>query len=378
MTPINHLFQVFGNYAYHKIWGYELEATQKNLDWALQQSRDEILKYTFKDSSGGSYTILEFAVKSGDLQAVRILFQFGADFAFSPRVFGSILHFYMDCLEENRFPDLEMLHFLIDKIANIDSQDSHQAGTPLVRALNNMAHFTTVHWSVIEVLLSRAKVSGHKLLGPSPFEILECSDNDKIFQGKMVRSAEEEIIFLDNLVRYAELEKKYRGSNCHLTFEAFKLHTSNLRQTFSQIAINRSGSAFVGSIVSLATDMQTPHFFNNLEHGLGHEEITDIKEMANFYRSEVESCNSNEIRSLREAFTNYYKYFISLVREKVHFRDCFEQWQLNSIFSRLENDNTREAIKLVQFLGAVGISVQESAQDDRPNKKLKLTGPVES
>jgi|GEM_PF-5221624 len=344
----NPIVQIITDTAYYMVYGYDLKGNSENLKWALQQNQNDILKYKFKDFFH-TYTILEFAIKNGDLSAVRAVVALGANLEYSPaRGTGGMLHFYMDCLEENSPPNLEILNFLIDKISDINVVEAGYFRTSLECALENMSHYKKIHWSVIELLLLKgAKITKNEYTTRTPFAVLKDSHSHKIHQGRLMRSYEEEIIFLDHLSEYIELEKKYyTDSKSCMTLEEFKLHTSNLQAVFSWAAISMSCSSFIsGAVQSLADALQRPDFFEGAETRPSDAEIVEFKQSMISYKNDCKD-DSNKIG---RAFILYHKYFQSLVKEG-HFKECFDSWQLASILPALEKDSSVQTKILLHLL----------------------------
>jgi hypothetical protein len=357
-NAIFHYAQKIADNAYYMVWGYELKATPENLKWALQQNKNDILKYKFKDSFH-AYTILEFAIKCGDLSAARTVVESGADLEYSPASgMGSILHFYMDCLEENTPPNLELLNFVIDNISDINVEEAGYFRTPLECALENMSHYKKIHWSVIEVLLQRgSRITENEYTSRTPFAVLKDAHSHKIQYGHLIRSYEEEIIFLDHLIEYAKLEKKYYvNSNSSLTLEEFKLHTSNLQAVFSRAAISMSCSSFISEAVnSLSDDLQRPDFLEETDIHPSDEEIAEFKQLVISCKNDFYRQNKRDCSNIGHAFILYHKYFQSLVKEG-DFKECFESWQLASILPAIKKNVSAQTNILLRLLDLWGLT----------------------
>ena len=194
--------------AYYLIYGNELNATPDNLKWALQQKPADVLNYRFKEGFQ-TYTILEYAVKCGDVQSAVALIALGTDREHSPACNGSIAHFYMDCLKRDQVPNMEMLNLLLDNISSVDVRDA-DGFTLLERALKVMGSFRTIHRAVIEALLKRGATITKGLGNKTPFEILVDSHGYKTDFPFIVwkHGFVEETTFFGCLIDYLELEKK--------------------------------------------------------------------------------------------------------------------------------------------------------------------------
>jgi hypothetical protein len=225
-------------WAYHQVTGYKLDATKENLAWAIEQPPKELLNWRFEEE-GASYTILEFAITCGNIKVATQLFNLNVDFESVYNVRGgSALHFFLYILKENTAPDLEMLNFLIEKISSNDLLDDIHGFTALEYAVWHMRDYKNIHWNVIKTLLSNEEASFLDGCNRSSlFMMLLDAHNHKIKQGTMNRTLEEEIAFLDNLVQYAVLEKKFHpSSNNFLTQDEFEFHTSHLMLLFEKAA----------------------------------------------------------------------------------------------------------------------------------------------
>jgi hypothetical protein len=316
--------QKVSDYAYYLTYGHELNATQQNLNWALKQNREDILKYLFKDAFK-TYSILEFAVKCADFHAARFLFELGTAPGFSTTDSGNILYFYMNCLEENRQPNIELLNFLLDKFADDQAVAPHYLQGALELAIENMVHFKKIYWDVIEILFQRgANIQEKDSAFRTPFMILKHAHTHKVELGEMIRSLQEEITFLNHLVRYLKLEKKYcPDSKSALTLEEFKAHTFNQRARFDKAAISMSFSSIIAdAIADFAQEFENPDPSN--------EEENELKQILEFAQQNCAKEFSNDCIDIELAFIRYHAYFNTLVKEG-SFEECFETWQLESI-----------------------------------------------
>lgn len=352
LNSVLHYAQKISDNAHYLVYGYEVKATPENLRWALAQRQEDILKYKFKDSFQ-TYTIIEFAVKCGDYSSTCTLVELGANLGFSAASgTGTLLHFYMDCLEENTAPNLDLLHLLIDKI-DINIEEGGWFCTSLERAVTKMAHFKKVHWDVVEILLKRgSRITVNEYTRSSPFMILEDCDFHRIKHGRMIRSAEEEITFLRNLSTYAELQRKYHPlSDCSLTLEAFNFHTSNLHDLVTHIAITMSTFAFFSdSVDSFAESLEEPGFFEEKSVVSNEKETTEFKQSVQQTQIDCSLQLNRESSKIGCAFIVYNKFFQVLVKER-KFTECFATWKLTSIlpvFKKHPSFETRSALDLLE------------------------------
>lgn len=345
-SPLARYAQMFAEEASHMIWGTGsnvLSATPKSLEWALKQNKSEIPKYKFTES-GQTYTILEFAIKCGDLPAVTALVELGMEVE-------GMLHFYMGCLKEDTEPNLDLLNYLIKQIPDINVEEGDNRRTPLECALQNMASYKEIHWNVIETLLHRgSRVTENHYLNRSLFEILKGSDDDKIQYDRMARTYEEEISFLARLVRYAALEKKYHPeSKCSMTLEEFKFHTSNQKMIFTTTAISLDTSFFISEHVGfLSQDLENPDFLKESKSEASEEELAALKEMVHSCENDSHIQQMSELKKISNAFILYHSYFKPLVKEG-DFKECFEPWELNSLLPVIEKKK-RQGNKIASVL----------------------------
>lgn len=349
--------------AHYLVYGYELNATSENLQWALKQRKEDILKYTFKDSFQ-TYSIMEYAVKCEDYPATCALVQLGANLDFSSIAFGSMLHFYMKCLREDVKPNLDILHLLINKI-DINTEDGGFFQTPLEIALETMAHFKKVHWDVVEILLQRrARIIGNSIHESStPFQILENSWENRRRHGYMIRSFEEEQTFLSNLSHYSELQRKYHPqTECYLSFEAFQYHTSNFQTLVTNAAVSLSSRSFIAkSIDSFAEDLQKPGVLEGKDGEVlpTKEQLIELEALTNNTLSEQ---ISQECEEISRAISIYYKYFQILVKE-IKFKQFFTPWQLTSILPVLKKHPNIWTQKILQLF---------ESEESQANKRQRL------
>jgi hypothetical protein len=307
----NYLQQISDS-TYCWLYGYDLNATSENLQWALKQNKEEILKFRFVEELK-TYTILEFAIKCGDLAAARQLIELSAPLEYAV-AHGTIsmLHFYMDSLVENQAPNMEMLSLLLQHSSDIDVKAAFTFQTPLEYALEKMAHFTKIHWDVIDVLLEKgASIEKNSFSTQSPFMVLRDSQSKHS---------------LDHLVEYLTLEKKYHtDSENFLTLQEFKCHTASFSTFFAKVAISMDTSSFSRALIEiLSTDSEL----------------------------------AEDPESLHNAFVKYHDYFQHLVVKDVAFRDCFTTDQLNSILCAVKQNKAFYAQWLWKSFVSWGLTKQ--------------------
>ncbi len=334
MTYLVTASSLIADYAYYLRFGYELPATKENLNWAIQQPKEEMLKYKFKERDF-FYSIMEFAVKTGDVSYVRTLALFGADMDFSPMAFGHIIFFYMDCLQEDRPPNLEMLEFLLSKMKDVNEADGGYFQTSLERALERMSHFKEIHWSVIEILLQKGLRVTVSVVDSSPFIVLKNFCYAK------------KILCLNHLVKYLELEKKYHpDSPSALSVDEFEFLTCWQRDGLTKIL--KTFSSNQGSF-SRKFDM-----LNGIKNiSTPAEAETDKKVLLEqVSESNVSTC-SNLLTLLSCSLTC----FRLLVKEG-SLKDSLESWQCSGILSLVEKI-PKESIDpaLFPLLDACGFKV---------------------
>jgi len=321
---------------YRLVWGYELDATPNNLKWALQQNKTEILKYKFKKGLT-TYTILEYAIKCDDLATTRTLIELGANLEYCPLSSSSVLHFYVDCLDENIPPNLDLLNFLIDKISNINIEDSSYFRTTLEYVLEKMARYKEMHWSVVEILLQRGSRITENIYNRScPFTILKDSYPHQRTHDRIIRNVEEEIVFLERLIKYAELEKKiHNDSNRRLTLEEFEFHTANIRSAFIRAATSICKSTTLSDqIDSLWHQLQKRASFEKAK--TSRESIENQTPLISCKKDFAEQRSIN-CSHLGKNLILYYNYFQTLVKE-ISFRETLAYKQLKPTLSLiLEN-----------------------------------------
>lgn len=228
-----------GTQLYLAAYGYKLPASRDYLNSTLKQSDRDIVNYTFSDGEE-VYSILEYAVKEENLKVFSKLQQLKVPFVdrFALK-YGNILHFYLDCLQDN-FPHNEALLILIlDNLQYIDQQDTVYLATPLEFALKKMARFDKFDWGIIETLFNYgAKIDENPSLKKIPLEFL--CDVGEHWIGR--RSFNEEKQFLKRLTDYLQLEKKhYPYSKSSLSLELFKIHTRGFRSKCVEIAATING-----------------------------------------------------------------------------------------------------------------------------------------
>ena len=119
---------------------FEIQGSKESLVSAIDQHGEEVLQYKFKDGFQ-TYSPLEYAVKLGDRESAQVLITLGASVDDSVQSFGTMVHFFMDCLEEGAEPDLAMLELLLDNISDVNLVEAGAFYTSLERALMHMANY---------------------------------------------------------------------------------------------------------------------------------------------------------------------------------------------------------------------------------------------
>lgn len=328
----NSLYQV-GNSVHKCAYGDPLEiyVTPDTCLIAIHEHEETIFEYKFKDKSH-TYDPLEYAVVIGEIEAVKELIALGAKQHYSAYNFGIMIHFYIDKLDENSNPNLEMLDLLIDQIEDIKGVESNDYRTLLEHALMNMSQFKKIHWNVIETLLRRGATLTSKY-GTSPFMVLKDSHNHKISYGTMMRHQEEEELFLKKLVKYLDLEKKYHpNSDSALTLEEFKLHTHHLHSVFARTAPSIDVSTWFSSM--LPPCLQDLEDEASLESMPNEQEFQELKENLERFQYKLSGSNRLDCSTLGQQFIKYHDLFQALVKEG-NFKACFDNWELVSITSAL-------------------------------------------
>jgi hypothetical protein len=316
--------------AYYLVYGNELNATPDNLKWALQQAPAKVLNYRFKEDSQ-TYTILEYAVRCGDVQSAKAVIDLGVDREHSPASEGSIAHFYMTCLKSDQVPNMEMLELLLDKIWNIDMSDAYGFSV-LARALKVMGSFRKIHHAVIEELLKRGAAITKGQCDKTPFEVLVHSHGYRTDFPFIVwkHGHVEENMFLGRLVDYLELEKKYHpDSESTLTVAQFKFFATYFISTFMRSAVSMSSTSSIATGMSLLNaELEAPE---------AQQSFDDEGKSLTKYRHMVDACHnmasqdiSQGIRTLHILCDRYGYYFEQLVKQGT-LDQCVEPWVLNSI-----------------------------------------------
>jgi hypothetical protein len=295
--PITYYAHKIADKAHAMVYGYELEAHPKHLKWVLRHSKEELLRYQFKEGSR-RYSVLEYSIKCEDEAAIAALIKLGVDCNLSSANSGkSALHFFIDCLQENHFPHLGVLTLLLDH-SDVNVEESSSFHTPLEWALMRMAFYSPVHWEVVELLLQKgSRVVKNERTNTTPFMILKDA-----YHARMIRNIAEEKLILERFMRYIELEKKYHPeSDSSLTLEEFKLHTSNLH-----------------GIITNAALVTSQHRKYSEEKNESRDESLDDQGLSDHYEQ------------THEVFAVYQKCFQTLVKSKREnaFEECFASWEL--------------------------------------------------
>jgi hypothetical protein len=345
MSCLWNAVQKIGEAAYGLTFGpnpFHIEGSLNNLQRAIEEKGKDVIHYKFKDYFQ-TYSPLEFAVKINDKKSAATLINFGSKVEESSQGFRTVLHFYMDCLNEQTSPDLEMLDLLLDGISDVNLRDERTALTPLEHALKQMRCYAAPHWSVIGRLLQKGATI-KEVCGTTPFMIVR---DEHTHYREMVRSFEEEKLYLQNLETYLSLEKKYHpDSDSGLTFKEFLSQTSGIRN----------------SISTFATCMDTTSFFSDVERGflneldnregpirISAEEQSDIDELKSIFsanNAKLKLTQTVNLLNLTRAFCVYHRLFQNLVKkgEAGTFKECFEEWQLNTLLPLLKNSNPNTPI----------------------------------
>lgn len=386
--------KTFGGHLYGTAFGYpdpfEIDATPQNLKVAIREKGKDVLKCKFKDPFHRDYTALEYAVKIGGKDSVCTLIALGAKVDYcSFTSLGTIVHFYIDCIKKDTPPDLEMLNLLLQDLTNVNEEEAGYFCTPLEYALHHMKHYENIHWDVIEILLQKGCRITDAGNGVSPFMILKDSDNHKIRYEQMLRTPDEEKRFLDHLVKYLTLERKYHPkSTSALTLKEFKYHTSFFIDQFSRVAVSMSISDFVlsgfESLSEYLEQLSNPEALFK-KHPLKSQtlESWDQKDLAKF----LEQCKAvihrnrrNKIKAemdscvlLGKLFRDYHKLFQTLVK-KGDFSECFDLRQLASIMPIVDKISHHSAqAKALLFLLDIWGLVDKAT----PSSLDNMSEPVE-
>jgi len=314
------------NFAYGLAYGFPnpllLDATPETLKQAIRDKGKEVLQYRFKDVE--TYTPLEYSILNEDKESFLTLLEHGAEYKVS--LATSPFQFYLDRLNSGKVPDVEMFNLILDRFPDINELDSRSGLTPLAHMLKEMIYYGNFHWKIVEELLKR----GSKIDGESrntPFGILERADffkrrpevperapiraledidflplgygkENKISNyfknefGTFERTPKEENNYLERLITYVQLERKYNtSSNSCLTLKSFKFETSHLKRRLSII---------LNDIIALR-----------------------------------HPGNINYLSDLGKVLDPLGKYYKALTKEG-KFTDCFEEWELKVIYRALK------------------------------------------
>lgn len=340
---------------YHWAFGgdpFLIEATPENLKRAILEKGQDVFQYKFKARSS-TYSTVEYCVKLNDKTSMKKLIELGADAELNKSRLTPILHFYIDCLNDDEPADLEMLQLLLDH-TDIDQEDIGMFYTPLEHLLAVEGRKGVMHFNVIRVLLQRgARISSDA--DTSAFKILKSSHNDKIWNGAFInRSAEEERIFLSNLVKYLELERQFHPlSESAMTLEEFQFHSQNLNRLFSYAAVSMDISAIVSTAASVC--LKDPENLVSLTDDKK-ELFTSMAE--SLRRTEIHN-QSQQAHQIIKDLSQYYFFFEKLCNAGA-FIDCFEPQQLEILTAALKNAKagTVSAQRTLKLMESLGLSEQ--------------------
>ncbi len=233
-----------------------------------------------------------------------------------------ILHFYVECLNEKEPADLEILQLLLDN-TDVDQEDLGLFRTPLEHLLAIHGTKTVLPWKVIEVLLQKgARISSD--WENSAFKILKRCQYDSD------TTVEDEKVFLSNLVKYLELERKFHPlTESALTFEEFGLLSQNLNLFFSYAPACINVSVYVSSAATAF--LRDPEVFASL--------TADKRELffsmtESIHRAEVHNQAVQAVQMIK-ALSQYYYFYETLCNEGT-FKDCFNPQQLEILSSAFQ------------------------------------------
>lgn len=301
---------------------------------AILAKGTEVLKYQFKDDYQ-TYSPLEYAVKIGDKKSARTLIDFGATVEDSPICRGTIVHFYVSCLSEYAFPDLEMLDLLLDHISDINMREAEYFRTALVCALEHMKPYGKVHWNVIDILLKRGSKVADEKNGITPFIYLKVPYR----HGKDLKK-----VPIRHLVEYLALEKKYHPqTDSSLTLDEFKFFAVHLNQELASAVSDLKLLISVSEVLAAQPEL-IEEDLSEPESDSSSEEDLDLMQRERF----ISACYS----SLARKTLDYYKLFQALVKEE-NFKECFEPGPLEYIVRALAAFSTdpvqaKEVLELLQ------------------------------
>jgi len=349
-------------------WVYQdndapLVATQENLRTAIQELGEAALKCTFKDTRTfpQTYSPLEFAVNCGDVDSARSLIGLGANVKYSNQTFGSMAHYYIDCLSENTPPNLEMLHLLLDHMADINDENGGPFHTVLEHTLLHMSHYKQMHLDVIDALLKKG-VRITDVNGFTPFTILRDSQDHRISYGAMIRTSEEESLFLNNLGEYLQLEKKYHPkSTSGLNVKEFKFHSTSLHAEISRAAMFLSSSEFIfKSVQSLVKDLDAPLAMEELDDDSEIGEFEEFKARVKSTKNEMAWGQTIDVMRIVSKIIEYHQLFKKVVTEG-SFRDCFETWELYSLLPAIAKSHHGDVT--IGMLERWGLKIKQKKDD---------------
>ncbi len=344
-----------GDYAYYLAYGHELSGTPANLKWALQQAPQDVLKYSFKEQFH-TYSILEYAVKCGDAAAVKALFQLGAEARFSEASWcmGNIVHFYIEDLEEEKAPNLDVLNLLLDELFKEDINDESGGNfqTALEYALKEMSDYRSMHWGVIITLLDRGvRITSEN--GSTPSQVLQATSNWKS-EGCSPLDIQRDVKLLRHLVVCRALEKKYYpDTQSGLTLEEFKVLIPGCIALFNQGAISMMSVPFTADVVRSLSGMSKKVDAIDEKDSITQEQLEEYERAAQTFQDDFFRNISADYKKF-EVVAVYHWYFTNLVKSG-EFKDCFEKSALKSVVSALQCSNMKDSLYLMSQFKQMGL-----------------------
>ncbi len=321
-----------------------IDGSKETLQDAIEVHGKDVLQCKFKENYQ-TYSAFEYAVKLGDRKSAQDLISLGACVDDSKRSFGTMVHFFVDCLEENTEPDLELLELLLDNISDVSLRDAGDFCTSLEHALKHMANYKEIRWNVIELLLKKGVSITEEY--STPFKVLQDSFSCEYLHGHRVpKSPEKEREYFNKLTKYLELEKKYHpNSESGLTFEEFNENSSAIKSSF-RMRLSEMGTSdfFSGSVEDLVDDINTElGKINNPPSYDEQEQYAEVISEASNAREEVLEKQRQLGVAIRSELHCYHHWFNGLVADG-DFKQCFTEWELNQIKPLLSGNSMESAV----------------------------------
>lgn len=319
-----------------------IEGSEEALRDAIQEHGNGVLQYKFKEVFQ-TYSPLEYAVKLGDRTLITELISLGANVDKSEYCSGTMIHFYIDCLEGSEQSDLDLLRLLIDKVSDVNLVENNNLFTPIQYAVHCMVRDNKIHWDVLGLLLANGADPVGEYGSAAPFEMFV---HASVSKSSLV---EETVEYFENIVQYHKLEKQYYpDSENELLFDEFIVRSSHIKQWInSQLSNITLDTMFTNGARNILAGINEELERSNILQEDEEQLRQGIIECTNLQNG-VDQTESERNAAIRQMLFRYYNWFEKLVVEG-EFKQCFTEWELNEI-KPLLSENSTETMVLRFFL----------------------------